>query len=155
MKKSKWESIPIAHQNWFGWNIEKVFTRFQVQSYLGDTTVKDIGGNVWALFKSNKPDRSKGHKEIVMLALPFGSKGQAYVNGRDKKDIKKYLIVDGIFCNTCQKAYYSSTGHDFHYCQCKKVAVDGGREYLKILGNKEDYQTCSINLLTQKVKIDE
>lgn len=154
MNKNKWESIPIVHQNWFGWDIEKVFTRFQVQSYLGDTTIKGIGGNVWALFKSNKPDRSKGHKEIVMLAIPFGQTGQAYVNGRDKKDLKPNLIVDGVFCKNCAKAYYSATTHDFHYCNCKDIAVDGGRDYLKILGDKNKYKTCKINLLTQKIKID-
>jgi hypothetical protein len=153
--KSSWKCIPIVHQNWFGFDIPQVFKKYNVQTYLGDTTVNDIEDNVWALFLSNNPDRTKGHKDVLMFYVSSNKKYPSFINGRDKKEIKKDLIINGIYCINCNKAYYSVTRHDMHYCECGKIAIDGGRDYLKITGNMEDYKTCSINLLTQKVKLDE
>jgi hypothetical protein len=34
--------------------------------------------------------------------------------------------------------------HDFRYCKCQSVAVDGGYEYLERIGNQSDYQETSI-----------
>lgn len=33
--------------------------------------------------------------------------------------------------------------HDFKWCSCKSIAVDGGREYLRRLGSPEDYEELS------------
>jgi Zn finger protein HypA/HybF involved in hydrogenase expression len=51
----------------------------------------------------------------------------------------KKIINNKIQCNKCGDIIESKTTHDFKYCSCKSVAVDGGKEYLKRLGNKEDF----------------
>jgi hypothetical protein len=50
----------------------------------------------------------------------------------------KKIISNKIQCKKCGDIIESKTTHDFKYCSCKLVAVDGGKEYLKRLGNKED-----------------
>lgn len=37
--------------------------------------------------------------------------------------------------------YYKSTyQHDFKFCKCGAVVVDGGKEYLRHGGNREDWE---------------
>ena len=38
-----------------------------------------------------------------------------------------------IQCTHCNDIIESTHVHDFKYCSCKKVAVDGGKEYLRRL----------------------
>lgn len=40
--------------------------------------------------------------------------------------------VNCIVCPSCKDVIYSRARHDFHYCSCGEVAVDGGFEYMKI-----------------------
>jgi hypothetical protein len=54
------------------------------------------------------------------------------------------MIITGIQCKKCNYIIYSRARHDFRWCPCETVAVDGGRDYLKITGNPEDYETCQI-----------
>lgn len=49
----------------------------------------------------------------------------------------------GIITTDTKEIVYSKYHHDFHYSTNKKVAVDGGAEYLRILGNQEDYKTVT------------
>ena len=53
------------------------------------------------------------------------------------------IIVNKIKCKKCGDVIESKYTHDFKYCKCKAVAVDGGRSYLKRLGNPEDYEELS------------
>ena len=50
-------------------------------------------------------------------------------------------------CPTCGGRKYAITWsghrHDFKWCSCKSVAVDGGLEYLRRLGNMEDFEELS------------
>lgn len=39
----------------------------------------------------------------------------------------------------CDDILESKTPNDFKRCSCGKVAIDGGHEYLKRIGNEEDY----------------
>lgn len=39
--------------------------------------------------------------------------------------------VTGIICPKCGDFIYSRARHDFHWCSCKNVFVDGGFEYLR------------------------
>lgn len=41
------------------------------------------------------------------------------------------IIVNAITCNKCKELIVSMHIHDFRWCSCKSVAVDGGRSYLK------------------------
>jgi len=38
--------------------------------------------------------------------------------------------VTGVFCEKCGVAVYSRARHDFRYCKCGNVAVDGGPHFL-------------------------
>ena len=44
-----------------------------------------------------------------------------------------------IQCKRCNDVIESTHRHDFRWCKCKSVAVDGGLEYLKRTGNMDDY----------------
>lgn len=41
------------------------------------------------------------------------------------------IVVNKIMCNYCGDMIESESVHDFKWCSCGKVAVDGGHEYLK------------------------
>ena len=63
-------------------------------------------------------------------------------------------LIKGILCKSCGQVIFSCHRHDFHWCQCKKVAVDGGRDYLKIIGNEDDYEIVEV-LFPVRIKINE
>ena len=41
------------------------------------------------------------------------------------------IIKNAIKCNFCGDIIESTHVHDFKYCSCGKVAVDGGHDYLE------------------------
>jgi Zn finger protein HypA/HybF involved in hydrogenase expression len=41
------------------------------------------------------------------------------------------IVKNAIRCNHCKDEIESVHRHDFKYCKCGKVAVDGGKDYLK------------------------
>ncbi len=41
------------------------------------------------------------------------------------------ITLNSIQCLHCEDVIVSTYVHDFKYCKCKKVAVDGGLLYLK------------------------
>ena len=52
---------------------------------------------------------------------------------------KNKILTNKIKCINCGDVLESKTPHDFKRCSCGKVAIDGGHEYLKRIGNEEDY----------------
>ena len=48
------------------------------------------------------------------------------------------ILVNKIQCNKCKDIIESKNVHDFKWCTCKSIAVDGGLEYLRRVGNLED-----------------
>ena len=44
-------------------------------------------------------------------------------------DLKKYRV--GIKCLHCKDEIYSMHRHDCVECECKKVSIDGGDDYMK------------------------
>ena len=53
------------------------------------------------------------------------------------------ILVNKIKCNKCGDIIESRTVHDFKFCKCGAVAVDGGKDYLRRCGNPEDYTDMS------------
>lgn len=53
------------------------------------------------------------------------------------------ILVNRIKCKKCGDVIESKSVHDFNFCKCGKVAVDGGQDYLKRLGNLEDWEDLS------------
>ena len=41
------------------------------------------------------------------------------------------IVVNKIRCNKCGDIIESVSDHDFEFCKCGAVAVDGGHDYLK------------------------
>ena len=44
------------------------------------------------------------------------------------------MRVTGVQCPLCKEKIWSRSVHDFRYCKCGGVFVDGGREYLRYGG---------------------
>ena len=60
------------------------------------------------------------------------------------------MELSGIKCLKCGDIIYSRSRHDFRWCSCESCAVDGGFDYLKIVGNKENWEFKRINVLENK-----
>jgi hypothetical protein len=56
------------------------------------------------------------------------------------------IVVNQIRCKKCGDTPFSRTVHDFSYCKCGAVAVDGGQEYLRRVGNPDDMEELSYHL---------
>ena len=52
----------------------------------------------------------------------------------------KKIIRNRIKCKKCGEIIESTSRHDFKFCKCGAVAVDGGKDYLRRVGNKDDYE---------------
>ena len=53
---------------------------------------------------------------------------------------KEEIISNKIKCKKCGDVIESKSTNDLKRCSCGAVAVDGGKEYLKRLGNEKDYE---------------
>ena len=61
------------------------------------------------------------------------------------------IYSNKIKCRHCGDIIESTHVHDFKWCKCGAVAVDGGLEYLKRSANSpNDYQDLSIVAVTEK-----
>lgn len=50
----------------------------------------------------------------------------------------KKIKENKIQCKYCKDIIISENRHDFKWCKCNKVAVDGGKDYLRRCFNKKD-----------------
>ena len=48
-----------------------------------------------------------------------------------------------IRCKLCGDVIESKHRHDFKMCSCRKSGVDGGLDYLRRIGNREDIEELS------------
>lgn len=58
---------------------------------------------------------------------------------------KEEEISNKIKCKKCGDIIESKSTNDYKKCSCGAVAVDGGTEYLKKIGNENDYIELSIS----------
>lgn len=56
---------------------------------------------------------------------------------------EKEKIRNAIRCKKCGDIIESETVHDFKFCSCGSCAVDGGLDYLRRCGNREDWEELS------------
>ncbi len=54
------------------------------------------------------------------------------------------IIRNRIKCKKCGDIIESKSVHDFVECRCRSIAVDGGHEYQRWVGNIEDIEDLSI-----------
>ena len=64
------------------------------------------------------------------------------------------IRTNRIKCKKCGDIIESYNVHDFKWCSCKSVAVDGGREYLRRLGYPEDYEELSHHIQLAEIITD-
>ena len=63
----------------------------------------------------------------------------------------KKIIVNKIKCNKCGDIIESTHRHDFKFCKCGAVAVDGGHDYLRRCGDLDSYKDLSV---TEEIEFD-
>ncbi len=54
------------------------------------------------------------------------------------------IIRNRIKCKKCGDIIESKSIHDFVECRCRSIAVDGGHEYRRWVGNIKDIEDLSI-----------
>lgn len=54
------------------------------------------------------------------------------------------IVINRIRCKKCGDVIESTYRHDFKDCKCGAVAVDGGTDYLRRGGNREDWKDMSV-----------
>lgn len=54
------------------------------------------------------------------------------------------IIRNRIRCRACGDTIESLHVHDFKWCSCGKVAVDGGTDYLKRVGELGDIEELAV-----------
>ncbi len=64
----------------------------------------------------------------------------------------KKIIVNKIKCNKCGDIIESTYRHDFKFCKCGAVAVDGGHDHLRRCGELYSYEDLSV---TEEIELDE
>ena len=42
------------------------------------------------------------------------------------------MKISAIECPKCESVIYSRARHDFHWCPCENIAIDGGFDYKKV-----------------------
>ncbi|MHB8602159.1 MAG: DUF7695 domain-containing protein [Nitrosotalea sp.] len=53
------------------------------------------------------------------------------------------VLKNKIQCKACKDIIESTDRHDFKWCKCGRVAVDGGHAYLRRVGNIGDITEMS------------
>ena len=56
---------------------------------------------------------------------------------------KEEIISNKIKCKKCGDIIESKSTNDYKKCSCGAVTVDGGKDYLKRMGNEENYEELS------------
>lgn len=54
------------------------------------------------------------------------------------------IVINKIRCKKCGDVIESTYRHDFKDCKCGAVSVDGGKDYLRRCGNREDWEDMSV-----------
>ena len=53
------------------------------------------------------------------------------------------IIKNCIKCLKCGDIIESESRHDFKTCSCGAISVDGGKDYLRRCGNRDDWEDFS------------
>lgn len=59
---------------------------------------------------------------------------------------RKRIIHNRIQCKKCNQVIESKYRHEFVLCKCGTVGIDGGLDYIRRIGNRNDYIELSIFL---------
>jgi hypothetical protein len=137
------------HDSYYGFKTENVDKKFEGGLTYCNTFCLKGSYYPYAVYSVANPNREKGHKDYLLLWVSLGI---VLVGGIDKDEMEKWRYQNGVECLKCGDVLYSVYCHDFHTCKCGKVAVDGGRDYLKISGNVGEWRQITFDLVENKVK---
>jgi len=84
----------------------------------GDNLVSKVG---------NQEKYSEGYDKI------WGKKEEP------KSYSKPIILVHKVQCKKCNDIIESKHRHDFVTCSCGSISIDGGKDYMRWLGNFEDF----------------
>ena len=56
------------------------------------------------------------------------------------------IVSNQVECLKCGDRPFSAHRHDFRYCKCGSIAVDGGTKYLRRVGDLKNARDISIEL---------
>lgn len=65
------------------------------------------------------------------------------------------IITNKIRCKKCGDVIESEYTHDFKMCRCGACAVDGGHDYLRRLGNPDDWEELSETMEEPDLTLEE
>ena len=73
---------------------------------------------------------------------------QTFTKKSTTKEERERLGIGDIWsnsvqCKACKDIIRSKNVHDFVWCSCKNIAVDGGSWYLKRVGGEQGYEDLS------------
>ncbi len=107
-----------------------------------------------AVYRAAKPDKSKGHKEFMLITKDFWSNSGSYVvRGMTKREISKHAKRDGLQCLICNEVIFSTHRHGLIECECSNTFIDGGTDYCRFGSEKPNSVVgVKIDLLTGKIK---
>jgi len=132
--------------NYHGINFDEVCNTLEGDlNYIGTMSINEQKNPV-SVFRNINPDRSKGHKDFVLISR-FDDK--IYIQGMDMVDFEKNQYQTGIICQKCGEFIYSINRHDFRWCECGLCFVDGGRDYLRTGG--ENYLPAVIDFINNEI----
>lgn len=89
------------------------------------------------------------HPKIINFCNQKFYHGQLIVMTKDHQKCTKgrmimpKIIRNAIRCKKCGDVIESKTVHDFKFCSCGSCAVDGGHDYLRRCGKREDWGELS------------
>lgn len=123
--------LELKKFNWSGYKHSAVKKQFGKQLvYIGTFCIKGEY-TPRAFYWNPTPDRSKNHKDYMTLQTNTGG---TFVSGIDAADLEQFRYQDGLMCPDCFDVIYSVMRHDYRECNCKKIAIDGGRDYNRCVG---------------------
>ena len=56
----------------------------------------------------------------------------------------KKIIRNAAYCKKCDTVIESTHVHDFRWCPCKSIFVDGGKEYIRRGGDLDAMEDLSV-----------
>jgi hypothetical protein len=142
--------MKIQLPNYHGLNHEAVKKKFEGEpEFVNEFCVK--GEYVpSAVYRVEKPNKAKGHKKYLLITITMD--GKAFVRGMSPQEIQQYRYQEAIYCKNCDEVVYSVNRHDFRYCSCKKVYIDGGRDYTRVgFSFDSEYGIVRLDFLTNTI----
>lgn len=137
--------------NYYGFNTDRVCEVLEGDlTYINTFCVKGAYLPV-AVFRNANPDRSKGHKDYVLLwENKYGPVSNHWIGGMGADEIEEYRYQNGMYCPDCKEVIYSINRHDYRRCKCDRCMVDGGKDYFR---SNMAGTVVRIDLLTDDITI--